>query len=98
MSDQEMSLPINLMGKNFSIKCPASQVQQLEQSVAFLQRRLTAMRQSNNESNLEKLLFIASLNLVHEVIHGDDNAAAHASNQRCQQLIDKIENHLSKTV
>ena len=95
MSDQEVTVPIQLMGKNFSIKCPSSQVTQLEQSIAFLKRRLTQMRQNNNESNVEKLLFIAALNLVHEVVHGDENASSVMMNQQVSDIITKIDKQLS---
>lgn len=92
----ETTIPINLMGKNFSIKCKADEVQALEQSIAFLKHRLTNMRTANNESNLESLLFIASLNLVHEIIHGDDSPSTIAVNQHVSELVKKIENQLTR--
>lgn len=92
----ETTIPINLMGKNFSIKCKASEVQALEQSIAFLKHRLTSMRAANNESNLESLLFIASLNLVNEIIHGDDTPTTIAINQQVSDLVKKIENQLTR--
>ncbi len=95
-SELETTIPINLMGKNFSIKCRADQVQALEQSVAFLKHRLTGMRAANNESNLESLLFIASLNLVNEIIHGDDNPSTIHINQQVSDLIKKVENQLTR--
>jgi cell division protein ZapA (FtsZ GTPase activity inhibitor) len=94
-SELETSIPINLMGKNFSIKCRPDQVQALEQSVAFLKHRLTGMRAANNESNLESLLFIASLNLVNEIIHGDDSPPTIHINQQLSNLIKKVENQLT---
>lgn len=97
-SELETTIPINLMGKNFSIKCRADQVQALEQSVAFLKHRLTGMRAANNESNLESLLFIASLNLVNEIIHGDDSPSAIHINQQVSNLIKKVENQLTGKV
>lgn len=94
-SELETAIPVNLMGKNFSIKCKADQVQALEQSVAFLKHRLTGMRSANNESNLESLLFIASLNLVNEIIHGDDSPSNIVVNQHISELIKKIEDQLT---
>ena len=92
---QEATVPVNLMGKTFSIKCKMEEAQALEQSIAFLQRRLTTLRNANNEFNLERLLSIASLNLINEMIHGDKNQSNLGVNQQVSDLIEKIENQLT---
>lgn len=95
IKEQQTTVPVNLMGKTFSITCQPGEAQALEQSVAFLQRRLIALRNNNSDLNLERLLLIASLNLVNEMLHGDENQANAAANQQLSNLVEKIENQLT---
>lgn len=93
----ETTIPVTLIGKTFSIKCTINQVQALEESVQFLQQRLSAMRDPNTDANLERLLVITALNLVNEILHTDEEASPNivAINQRISSLAHKIELQLT---
>lgn len=91
MSDSRL-IAVKVLDKEYPIKCPPSQLTQLQDAVAYLNEKLQGVRANDNETRA----ILAALNLTNDYLQ--------LKKQRNQEvnsltlLQKKIENSLAKTL
>lgn len=99
MSELNKAATVTLLGKTFQIKCPESQVVELQQSAAYLNAKMSELQQNSHVIGLERIAVIAALNITQELLanqHKDQQNQADLS-QRCDKLLNKITKTLTKS-
>ena len=101
MSDQAI-VSIHLLGKKLDVRCEAHEVDALEASARYLEKRMHEQMGTSIESNLERIAVVTALNLVHEKMHGSepstpvvDNSAE--VNEKLRALTEKLDDALGYT-
>lgn len=87
---------ISVFGRSFRVNCPTQQKEALELAALDLDNRLTELKNRTGVSNVEQLVFIAALNVCHELAQERTKTAeyAHSMEARIRLLQDTIEQAL----
>ncbi len=64
MSNPKPTIAIRLLDKTFHLKCPLGQEELLKESASALHQRLSAIQTSSQETDFEKLLLSAAMNVT----------------------------------
>jgi cell division protein ZapA len=90
---------IEIMGKAYQIKCPATEINSLQRAAQYLEEKMRLIRESGI-LNLERIAIITALNVTHQLLalEQQKNQHAHTINQRLADLQLKIENSLAQSV
>ena len=94
MSAQPVDLQI--FGRSLRVNCPPDQQDALNQAAADLDQRLQDLKVRTRVTNTEQLIFIAALNLCHELAQEKGKTRDYASDmeQRIRMLQQTIEQAL----
>lgn len=87
---------IFVFGRTFRVNCPAEQKEALELAAMDLDNRLTELKNRTRVTNVEQLVFIAALNVCHELAQERNKTAefAHNMEERIRLLQHTIEQAL----
>ncbi|SES89650.1 cell division protein ZapA [Thorsellia anophelis DSM 18579] len=87
---------ISVFGRSFRVNCPTEQKEALELAALDLDTRLTELKNRTGVSNVEQLVFIAALNVCHELAQERTKTAdfAHTMEARIRVLQNTIEQAL----
>ncbi|MFC0178624.1 cell division protein ZapA [Thorsellia kenyensis] len=87
---------INVFGRSFRVNCPVEQKEALEFSALDLDNRLRELKNRTGVSNIEQLIFIAALNVCHELAEERKKTSEYATNMenRIKALQETIERAL----
>lgn len=87
---------IQIFGRSLRVNCPPEQKDALYQSAEELNQRLLELKVRTRVSNAEQLVFIAALNLCHELSQEKLKTREYAANmeQRIRMLQQTIEQAL----
>lgn len=87
---------ISVFGRSFRVNCPTEQKEALELAALDLDTRLTELKNRTGVSNVEQLVFIAALNVCHELAQERTKTAdfAHTMEARIRLLQSTIEQAL----
>ena len=67
MSDEIVSVVIDILDKEYTIACPASERDGLLRSASQLRERLHRVRESGRVMGAERMMVITALNLLHDL-------------------------------
>ena len=67
MSDVK-GVEVNIMGREFTIACPTDEREGLLSAVAYLDKKMSDIRDSGKVVGLERIAMMAALNLAHELL------------------------------
>ena len=91
-------ISIYLLGKTFSIKCPADKIAALQRAAIYLEARLTEMRTQGGALGLENMAILAALHVSYELLiereHYENSIKL--INSCANNLQNKIDNSLKK--
>jgi cell division protein ZapA len=91
MSDVK-GVEVNIMGREFTIACPADEREGLLSAVAYLDKKMTDIRDSGKVVGVERIAMMAALNLAHELLTtrtaGVDVGGMKGKIARMQTLVD----------
>ena len=87
---------IEILGKAYQIKCPASEIDSLQSAAQYLDDKMRHLREQGGAMSLERLAIIAALNVVHQLLTWEQqkDSQAQAINQRLYALQHRIESAL----
>lgn len=93
MNDKMISTTVDILGKPFPIKCPENELITLENTVAFLNKKIEEVKTSNKALNLEKVIIIAALNISQQFlqIQHQKSHLTEKINERIHHLQEKID-------
>ncbi|MGL9769444.1 MAG: cell division protein ZapA [Sodalis sp. (in: enterobacteria)] len=87
---------IQIFGRTLRVNCPPEQQKELNQAVEDLNQRLQDLKVRTKVTNTEQLVFIAALNICHELTQERLNTQDYATNmeERIRLLQQTIEQSL----
>lgn len=90
---------VTISDKSFQIKCPPEEVSQLQDSVNYLNAEMRKLHQSSKPKNMERLLLVASLNIIHELMmfKNQKNAYLDVMHEQLKAMQDRIQKFLGVT-
>ena len=97
MNEQIAATDVEIFGKTYRIKCPASEVDSLKRAAEHLEEKMRALRDSGILS-LDRVAIIAALNVLHQLqkIEDGKDDRLYGVHQRLLGLQDSIEKALSQ--
>jgi cell division protein ZapA len=100
MTDQAISVTIELLGKPYVIRCPESEVKSLQQAAAVVNQKMTEIQESGKAINLERIAIITALNIAHDYLQIDQHKSSIMTkiNHRIAQLQDRIDSAINHTL
>jgi cell division protein ZapA len=61
-----VTLDVSLLGRDYKVACKEGEEVELRDAVAFLERRMQAIRDGSKASSVERIAVMAALNLAHD--------------------------------
>ncbi len=100
MTTDITSTTIEILGKPYPIRCPATEVNSLQQAAELLNQKMLEVQESGKAINIERIAIISALNIAHEFLQTTQQKTSVLSNitQRLTQLQDKIDRVINDTV
>lgn len=97
MNESHNTISLNIMSKQYKVKCPLEKVSELRESAQFLEEKMRGVAQSGKVLSPDRVAIIAALNIVHEFLAQKKqiNSYVEAMGQRIEALRTKIENTLA---
>lgn len=87
---ENMSVTVRIMGREYTVLCPAEEHEALVASADFLNERMTAIRKRGKALGAERIAVMAALNLARELleVQGSDKVVQpdNESIERVKQL------------
>jgi len=98
-SENSTSVSIHIMGNEYHVASPESEVENLEIAARALDKRMKEIKQGGKIVGLERIAVMAALNLSYELMFGDSTSAEETDviNQRIQKIQEKIDTALAST-
>lgn len=97
--DDALSVNVRIMGREYTVMCPAEEHEALVASADFLNERMTAIRKRGKALGAERIAVMAALNIARELleVRGSDSVARpdSAAIARVRQLRLDIDSTLS---
>ncbi|MES0872522.1 cell division protein ZapA [Sinimarinibacterium thermocellulolyticum] len=98
-AQEPLSITVRIMGKEYSVICPAEEHEALVKSADFLNERMTSIRRRGKALGTEKIAVMAALNIARELLElkGVEGVASASpeSVHRLRQLSLDIDSSLS---
>lgn len=99
MSNADHVATITILDRAFQIKCPPEEVAQLQESANYLNAEIRKIHQPGQPKNMERLVLVAALNIVHElmVFKNQKNAYLDVMHEQIKSLQNRIQKFLGVT-
>ncbi len=99
MSSTDQVVTITVLDKSFQIKCPPEEVAQLQESANYLNAEIRKIHQPGQPKNMERLVLVAALNIVHElmVFKNQKNAYLDVMHEQIKSLQNRVQKFLGVT-
>lgn len=99
MSSADQVVTITVLDKSFQIKCPLEEVAQLQESANYLNAEIRKIHQPGQPKNMERLVLVAALNIVHElmVFKNQKNAYLDVMHEQIKSLQNRVQKFLGVT-
>ena len=96
MTNQAINTTIELLGKPYPIKCPASEAELLQEAAAYLNKKMSEVQASGKAINLERIAIITALNITHEFLQASQHKEGIM--QKINQRILKLQTKLDEAI
>ncbi|MDF2182644.1 cell division protein ZapA [Neptuniibacter sp. CAU 1671] len=92
------AVTIKLLGKEYSINCPADAEAELLTSAVLLNEKMQEIRKTGKVLGLERIAIMAALNLAHELLQSKQNVNSDIETRLkvMGQKVDKALQHLDQ--
>lgn|SRR3990167_4447041 len=99
MSSADQVVTITVLDKSFQIKCPPEEVAQLQESANYLNIEIRKIHQPGQPKNMERLVLVAALNIVHElmIFKNQKNAYLDVMHEQIKSLQNRVQKFLGVT-
>jgi len=90
-------ISIKILDRSYSIKCPAHEQKQLQESARYLEEQMSLVRHSGTINSTDRVAVVTALNLAHELmlLRKQKNQYVDEVRECVQGLQKKIENSLA---
>ena len=86
---ESKTISVLILGKEYKVSCEASEVAALQESAAYLDRRMREMKENSNVFGADRLAIMTALNIVNELlIQTGKNAALESSGETMARDLD----------
>jgi len=90
-------LTVTILDKEYRIACNKGEEEDLLSSAKFLNSRMNDIRKSGKVIGTERVAVMAALNIAHELLTHQGNDYSTATEQRIQNLRERVEVALNNT-
>lgn len=91
--DNQDSLTIKVLEKEYRVACPPEEKESLIASATILNEKLMQIKSKGSVISTERIAVMAALNMSHEILNGKDLVGEHADlNDRIDSLSERIDN------
>lgn len=99
MTEKILHTSVEILGKEYPIRCQESELKALQEAAAYLNDKMTDIKESGKVINLERIAIMAALNVAYEYLEMKDHKTGFISkiNQRISQLQEKIDSAISQS-
>lgn len=95
--DNQDSLTIKVLEKEYRVACPADERESLTASANMLNERLMQIKSKGAVISTERIAVMAALNMSHEILNGQTLVGEHAElNERIDSLSERIDTTMRK--
>ena len=93
--DNQDSLTIKVLEKEYRVACPAEEKASLNASATILNEKLMQIKSKGSVISTERIAVMAALNMSHEILNGQSLVDEHDSlNNRIDSLSERIDNSM----
>lgn len=85
VSQKTVQTNIEILGKQYSIRCPESEINALQEAAHFLNQKMSEVQESGKAINLERIAIISALNIAYQFLQ---------MNQEKRSVLDKVNHYL----
>lgn len=94
---------INIMGREFKIKCPKNKIAELQKAAEYLNSKMLEVQHGERSISIDRIAITAALNIAHELISTQQHSQFHSDNldelnQQLTGLKNKIAQALENSV
>jgi len=68
MSSKSKTLDVKILDRELRVACPEGEREELLDAVAYLNRKMTGIRDAGKIANVERIAIMAALNISHELL------------------------------
>lgn len=97
MSEQENTITVKILGREYPIKCPTESAHILIESASTVDRKMRELQQSAGKTNTDRVAIVTALNLCRELItlKQEHRDIEEKNSQQVSQLLERIQNVLA---
>ena len=97
MNEQNTSVQVKIMDKEYQVNCPASDKEALIKSAHYLDENMSKIKGRGNIHGIEKIAVMAALNITHDMLRKNRliNETRHATAQQVQDIETKIDSAIA---
>ena len=74
MNQKSKTLDVTIMGRTYKVACSDEERNALLSAVAYLDRKMTEIKNAGKVSSAERIAVMAALNITHELLSSRNNA------------------------
>lgn len=95
--NEDVAVTVTILDKDYPIKCPETQANELRNAAALLDARMREVRATGNVIGSDRVAVVAALNIAHELLQKDDSDrnSAQLVGQRIRNMHQRIEDALA---
>ena len=75
MNQKSKTLDVTIMGRSYKVACSDEERNALLAAVAYLDRKMTEIKNAGRVASAERIAVMAALNIAHELLSSRNNAS-----------------------
>ena len=75
MNQKSKTLDVTIMGRTYKVACSDEERNALLSAVAYLDRKMTEIKNAGRVASAERIAVMAALNIAHELLSSRNNAS-----------------------
>lgn len=75
MNQKSKTLDVTIMGRTYKVACSDDERNALLSAVAYLDRKMTEIKNAGRVASAERIAVMAALNIAHELLSSRNNAS-----------------------
>lgn len=99
MSSDNNTITVKLLGRDFQVKCPPDKIVELQESAAYLSKKMEEVANTGKILSIDRIAAIAALNVTYELQQTErqKNQYIDSINRRIHSIHEKIDRELEQT-
>lgn len=100
MTNPMINTTVEILGKDYPIRCPEDQVPALQQAAEYLHKKMLEVQESGKAINLERIAIITALNIAYEFLQNDHQKSSTMTkiNERLFHLQEKLDSAINNAL